>query len=162
MKCIQGDLDTRPISFPIVIIVSEFNRAVTQALLKGALDKLSEYEFKKEDITVVQVPGAVEIPLIAKRLAREKQHDVIVALGAVIRGETTHYDYVCQQVSDGCQRVSLDFEIPVIFGVLTTENEAQAWDRLGGQHGHKGADAADCAISMHSILKQLNELAISA
>lgn len=155
MKCIEGDLGTRSISFPIAIIVSAFNRSVTQALLEGTLDKLSEYHFKQEDITVVQVPGALEIPLIAKRLAREKQQDVIIALGAVIRGETTHYDYVCQQVSEGCQRVSLDFEIPVVFGVLTTENEAQAWDRLGGQHGHKGADAADCAIAMYSVLKQL-------
>ena len=73
----------------------------------------------------------------------------------MIRGETTHYDYVCQQVSEGCQRVALDYEVPVVFGVLTTENEAQAWDRLGGQHGHKGVDAADCALAMYGILKAI-------
>ncbi|AHE66994.1 6,7-dimethyl-8-ribityllumazine synthase [Legionella oakridgensis ATCC 33761 = DSM 21215] len=106
---------------------------------------------------MVEVPGAVEIPLVAQQLAKHKQGKVIIALGAVIRGETTHYDYVCQQVSHGCQQVALQQNIPVIFGVLTTENEAQAWDRLGGNHGHKGMDAADAAITMYSVLQQLVE-----
>jgi 6,7-dimethyl-8-ribityllumazine synthase len=73
----------------------------------------------------------------------------------VIRGETSHYDYVCEQVSQGCQQIALEFEVPVVFGILTTENEAQAWDRLGGQHGHKGVDSADCALAMHAILKRI-------
>lgn len=141
-------------SFPIAIIVSQFNHDITQELLAGAMKQLTYKGFNRQDVTVVEVPGAVEIPLIAKRLARKEQHAVIIALGAVIRGETTHYDYVCQQVSYGCQHVALEFEIPVIFGILTTENEEQAWDRLGGKHGHKGVDAVDCALAMHSILQQ--------
>lgn len=141
-------------SFPIAIIVSQFNHEITQALCTGALQRLANYGFREEDITVIDVPGAVEIPLIAKIMAKKKKYRAIIALGAVIRGETSHYDYVCQQVSDGCQRVALEFELPVIFGVLTTENEEQAWDRLGGQHGHKGVDAVDCALAMHSIVQQ--------
>lgn len=141
-------------SFPIAIIVSQFNHDITQELLAGAMKRLTETGFNSEDITLVEVPGAIEIPLIAKRLAKKNKYAVIIAFGAVIRGETTHYDYVCQQVSDGCQRVTLKYEAPVIFGVLTTENEEQAWDRLGGKHGHKGIDAVDCAIAMHSILQQ--------
>ena len=141
-------------SFPIAIIVSQFNHDITQELLAGAMRRLKANGFKDHDITLVDVPGAVEIPLIAKRLAKKAQYAVIIALGAVVRGETTHYDYVCQQVSDGCQRVTLEFETPVIFGVLTTENEEQAWDRLGGKHGHKGVDAVDCALAMHNILQQ--------
>jgi 6,7-dimethyl-8-ribityllumazine synthase len=97
------------------------------------------------------VPGAVEIPFAVQRLAQLNRYDAIIALGAVIRGETTHYDYVCEQVSQGCQRVMLDFDCPVIFGVLTTENEAQALDRVGGNHGHKGKDALDCALQMIAI-----------
>lgn len=141
-------------SFPIAIIVSQFNHDITQALVDGAMQRLASSGFKPEDITLVEVPGAIEIPLIAKRLAKKNKYAVIIAFGAVIRGETTHYDYVCQQVSDGCQRVTLKYETPVIFGVLTTENEEQAWDRLGGKHGHKGIDAVDCALAMHSILQQ--------
>ncbi|HBI21549.1 MAG TPA: 6,7-dimethyl-8-ribityllumazine synthase [Legionella sp.] len=151
MKAIQG---RRAISFPIAIIVSQFNHDITQALLTGAIERLTSHGVSEQDITVVEVPGAIEIPFIAKRLAQKKKHAAIIALGAVIRGETTHYDYVCQQVSDGCQRVAFEFETPVIFGILTTENEAQAWDRLGGDHGHKGVDAADCALAMQSILQQ--------
>lgn len=142
-------------SFPVAIIVSLFNREITQGLEEGAIKRLLASGFTAQDITVIEVPGAIEIALIAKRLARKKQYKAIIALGAVIRGETSHYDYVCQQVSDGCQRVALEFEIPVIFGVLTTENEVQAWDRIGGKHGHKGVEAVDCALAMHSILQQL-------
>lgn len=156
MKHITADSRVVNGSFPIAIVVSSFNRSVTEELKKGALRRLSEQGFNPQDITLVEVPGAVEIPLIAKRLAMYKQVDAIIALGAVIRGETSHYDYVCEQVSNGCQRIALDYDIPVIFGVLTTEDEAQAWERLGGSHGHKGADAADCAIAMHKILRELD------
>ena len=142
-------------SFPIALIVSLFNRDITQALQEGALAQLVALGFESRDITLVEVPGAVEIPLIAQKLAKKNQYGAIIALGAVIRGETSHYDYVCQQVSDGCLRVALAFDVPVIFGVLTTENEAQAWDRLGGAYGHKGRDAVDCACAMHAILQQL-------
>ncbi len=142
-------------TFPIALVVSTFNQPITNALKEGTLQRLTELGFIASDITIVEVPGAVEIPLIAQLLAKKKSVQVIIALGAVIRGETSHYDYVCDQISQGCQRVMLDFEIPVIFGVLTTENEEQAWDRLGGQHGHKGRDMADCAVMMQSIKQQL-------
>jgi 6,7-dimethyl-8-ribityllumazine synthase len=141
-------------SSSIGIIVSQFNGEITHALQEGAVKQLISCGINESDITIIEVPGAVEIPLIAQQLAKKGTYSAIIALGAVIRGETTHYDYVCQQVSDGCLRVALEFEIPVIFGVLTTENEAQAWDRLGGKHGHKGVEAADCALAMHSILEQ--------
>lgn len=154
MKHIQAD-KSQIQSFPIALVVSLFNREITNALQQGALEQLNVYGFHAFDITVVEVPGAVEIPLIAQKLASSKAYGAIVALGAVIRGETSHYDYVCQAVTDGCLRVSLDFNVPVIFGVLTTENEQQAWDRLGGAHGHKGRDAVDCAVAMVDILKKM-------
>lgn len=157
MNYIKHDEDDASVSFPIAIVVSQFNQDITQALLQGALERLSDLGFDSEDITVVEVPGAVEIPLIVQKLADKNFYRAIIALGAVIRGETTHYDYVCQQVSDGCQHVALDCEIPVIFGVLTTENDDQAWDRLGGNHGHKGVDSVDSAVAMVSILEQLEK-----
>jgi 6,7-dimethyl-8-ribityllumazine synthase len=145
------------VSFPIGVVVSRFNAPITQALKEGAVSRLIAQGFNHEDIQVMEVPGAVEIPLVALKLAKAKRVQAIIALGAVIRGETTHYDYVCEQVSQGCQRVSLDYEIPVIFGVLTTENDEQAWDRIGGAHGHKGVDAADCAIEMVQLLKTMEQ-----
>ena len=141
------------VTFPIAIVVSLFNRPVTQALQDGALHALTEAGFSSDDITCVEVPGAVEIPLAAKALAKKNKFGAIIALGAVIRGETTHYDFVCEQVSRGCQEVMLGFDVPVIFGVLTTENEAQAWERLGGTHGHKGHDAVAAARAMHQVLE---------
>ena len=141
--------------FPIAIVVSLFNRKVTQALQDGALEALTAAGFMPEHITLVEVPGAVEIPLAVKELAKKNKFGAILALGAVIRGETTHYDYVCEQVSRGCQNVMLAFDVPVVFGVLTTENEAQAWDRLGGAHGHKGFDAVDAALAMVQVLEAI-------
>ena len=156
MQQIKANLKHQGDSFPIAIVVSQFNHEITKELKEGAVARLLAGGFKREDLTIVEVPGAVEIPLTAQHLAKKKQHAAIIALGAVIRGETTHYDYVCHMVSSGCQRVALDFDIPVIFGVLTTENEEQARDRVGGAHGHKGADAADCARAMVDILKQIS------
>jgi 6,7-dimethyl-8-ribityllumazine synthase len=148
MKHIKADIHANDNSYPIAIIVSRFNQSVTEELLKGTLSRLEALNIASDDILVVEVPGAVEIPLVAQKLAKKQQVEAIIALGAVVRGETTHYDYVCDQVSQGCQQVSLAHNIPVIFGVLTTENGQQAWDRLGGNHGHKGHDAADAAIEM--------------
>ncbi len=155
MKEIKANIEGSH-SFPIAIIVSTFNEPITTALKEGACQRLTEHGFRAKDITVIEVPGAVEIPLIASILAKKNQVQAIIALGAVIRGETSHYDYVCDQASQGCQRVMLDNDLPVIFGILTTENEEQAWERLGGRHGHKGIEAVDCAIIMHSIKQQLN------
>jgi len=135
----------------IAVITSKFNQEITEKLKSGALEILKANNI---DVLAIDVPGAVEIPITAQRVAKSKQVDAIIALGAVIRGETTHYDYVCEMVSQGCLRVSLDFDIPVIFGVLTTENEAQAYDRLGGAHGHKGKESAECAIELHKTLLQ--------
>lgn len=142
-------------SFSVAIVVSLFNQDVTSKLLDGALQRLKLLGILEEDITVVEVPGAVEIPFVMARLMRQEKYKVVIALGAVIRGETTHYDYVCQQVSSGCQQVSLEYDVPMVFGVLTVENEDQAWDRLGGEHGHKGEDAADCAVAMLNALRLL-------
>lgn len=141
--------------FNLAIVVSRFNEDITKALLDGAVERLRELEFSDENITVTWVPGAVELPIVAQRFAKREDIQAVICLGAVIRGETTHYDYVCSQASDGCQRVALEQDKPIIFGVLTTENKAQAIDRIGGAHGHKGRDAADCAYEMVSILSQL-------
>ena len=156
MREIKAYIEGSAHSFPIAIIVSTFNEPITKALKEGTLQRLNEIGFRPKDITLVEVPGAVEIPLVANILAKKNQVQVIIALGAVVRGETSHYDYVCEQVSYGCQKVMLDHDVPVIFGILTTENDEQAWDRLGGKHGHKGREAADCAVMMQSIKQQLH------
>lgn len=142
-------------NFNVAVIASRFNEDVTEKLLEGALERLTELEFSDEQITVVKVPGAIELPVTAQRFAKTKKYQAIICIGAVIRGETTHYDYVCEQASDGCLRVSLDHELPVIFGVITTENKEQALARAGGDHGHKGRDAVDAAYEMVSVLSQI-------
>lgn len=137
------------------IVVSEFNDEITDELLSGAVSQLIALGVVKKNIKVVRVPGAVEIPLVAKLLAKSKKYKAIICLGAVIQGDTNHYDYVCQQVSDGCQRVMLDHEVPVIFGILTTRNLKQAKDRIGGKEGHKGKEAAEAAVEMVRVLKTI-------
>jgi len=141
--------------FNIAIVISRFNESITQALYQGALDRLKELEFSEEQITSVWVPGAVEIPLTAQRLARMDAYEAIVCLGAVIKGETDHYDYVCRAASEGCQRVALESNVPVIFGVLTTLNVEQAKERIGGSKGHIGRNCIDSAFEMVSVLRQL-------
>lgn len=136
----------------IAIVISRFNEPVTGELFKGCVTRLREKNVViNEDKDVTWVPGSIEIPLIAQRYAKSGDYDAVICLGAVIRGETSHYDYVCQQVSYGCQRIALDNDLPVIFGVLTTESSRQAFDRLGGAHGHKGHDSADAAIEMIAL-----------
>lgn len=144
----------------LAIVVSRFNEEVTAKLYEGAMERIQELGFSEEQILSVWVPGAVEIPLIAQRLASQqpRRYDAIICLGAVIRGETDHYEYVCQQVSQGCLRVALEFDIPVIFGVLTTDDEEQAFERAGGAYGHKGREAVDAAVEMLSVLEQLDEI----
>ena len=137
--------------FNIAIVVSRFNQGVTEALLNSALQRLKELNFPEQRITILRVPGAIEIGLAAQQIAISDENCLaIICLGAVIRGETTHYDYVCQQVSYACQKVALEESIPVIFGVLTTDNEEQAKARI-----YKGRDAVDAAMEMISILDQL-------
>lgn len=140
----------------LAFVVSRFNEEVTAKLLEGALERAKEKGFANSDITVVWVPGAVEIPVAAQRLAlRRNSYGAIICLGAVIRGETTHYDYVCNMVSSGCAQVAINHNTPVVFGVLTTENEEQALERCGGKHGHKGKDAVDTAIEMVATLRRI-------
>lgn len=139
----------------IAIVISDFNTHITEKLLEGALSRLKSKGKTEKEIRVIHVPGAIEIPLVAKALALTKEYAAIITLGAVIRGETTHYNYVCEQVSQGCQKIMLDHMIPVIFGVLTTENDEQAYDRVGGKHGHKGVDAADAALHMIYVMSNI-------
>lgn len=153
MPTLTGKSLSKP--FSIAVVVSTFNEEITEKLLKGATERLSELGFSDEQVTILRVPGAVEIPLAAQKIAQLGIVEAIITLGAVIRGETSHYDYVCQMVSQGCQQVSLQNDLPVIFGVLTVETESQALDRLGGNHGHKGVEAVDAACEMVQLFKQL-------
>jgi 6,7-dimethyl-8-ribityllumazine synthase len=143
------------IQFNVAVVVSRFNSDVTDRLLEGCLSRLKELDFTEEVITVVRVPGAVEIPIAAQRLAQSGIHDAIICLGAVILGETDHYTYVCEQVSHGCQHVALQNDLPVIFGVLTTRDEKQALDRAGGKDGNKGREAVDAAVEIVSVLRSI-------
>ncbi len=143
----------------IAIIVSRFHEDITELLLKGAIERLIELGIDDKDLQIARVPGAVELPLAAQQFAKHEDCLAIICLGAVIRGETDHYDYVCQQVSNGCQRVSLDFDIPVIFGVLTTDNKEQALARAGGTHGHQGHYAAEAALEMIALMKHHEDCA---
>jgi 6,7-dimethyl-8-ribityllumazine synthase len=136
------------------VVTARWNTEITSALLAGALEELQKH-LKPEQIISVQVPGTIEIPVIAKALFEKKNVDAVIALGAVIRGETTHYESVCNSVERGCTHLALEFTRPVISGVLTVENEKQAWDRLGGSHGHKGKEAGRAALEMVSLLKGL-------
>ena len=153
MKIYEGNLNGRSLKFAIV--VARFNEFITSKLLSGALDALKRHETPDENISVAWVPGAFEIPLVAKKLASSKNFDAIICLGAVIRGATTHYDYVCNEVSKGIAQVGLQSGVPTIFGIVTTENIQQAIERAGTKSGNKGFDAAISAIEMANLLKTL-------
>ena len=153
MKTIEGLLTVTNEKF--CIIVSRFNEFICSKLLSGALDELKRHGLNEENIDVVWCPGAFEIPLVAKKCAKSGKYNSIITLGAVIKGSTSHYDYVCAEVSRGVASVSLETGIPVIFGVLTTENLEQAIERAGTKSGNKGADAAKSAIEMASLLKNI-------
>ena len=137
----------------VAIVVARFNQFVTQKLLEGALDALSSHGVDDDGVTVAWVPGSFELPLTAKTLAGTGSYDAVVCLGAVIRGETTHYDMVAGQAASGISRAALDTEVPVIFGVLTCENMEQAIDRSGGKSGNLGYNAAVGAIEMARLLQ---------
>ncbi len=146
-----------PTGFNIAIVISRFNPEVTQKLYDGAIERLKELHFSPQQVTIVWVPGAVEVPLAAQRLAKTNQFEAIICFGAVIMGETKHFDYVCQQVSHGCQQVALSHNIPVIFGILTVETEEQAHERTGGAHGHLGRLHIDSACEFVSVLRQIEK-----
>lgn len=153
MKIYEGNVTGRGLK--IAIVVARFNEFITSKLLEGALDTLKRHETEDGNISVVWVPGSFEIPLAAKKLAESKNFDAIICLGAVIRGATTHYDYVCNEVSKGIAQVGLQTGVPTIFGVVTTENIQQAVERAGTKSGNKGADAAISAMEMANVLKSL-------
>lgn len=153
VNVLEGNLVAKEIR--VGIVVPRFNEFITSRLLDGALDGLKRHEVREEDIDVAWVPGAFEIPLIASRMAQSKKYDAVICLGAVIRGSTTHYDYVCSEVSKGVAQVSLQTGIPVMFGVLTTENIEQAIERAGSKAGNKGFECATGAIEMVNLLRSL-------
>ncbi|WP_434793812.1 6,7-dimethyl-8-ribityllumazine synthase [Terrisporobacter petrolearius] len=153
MRIYEGKLVSKDVK--IGIIAARFNEFITSKLLGGAVDALKRHDVDEENIEVAWVPGAFEIPLIASKMAKSKKYDAIICLGAVIRGNTTHYDYVCSEVSKGIAHVSLNSDIPVMFGVITTENIEQAIERAGTKVGNKGFDCAVGAIEMINLIREI-------
>ncbi|MCG7473102.1 6,7-dimethyl-8-ribityllumazine synthase [Staphylococcus aureus] len=139
----------------VAIVVSRFNDFITGRLLEGAKDTLIRHDVNEDNIDVAFVPGAFEIPLVAKKLASSGNYDAIITLGCVIRGATSHYDYVCNEVAKGVSKVNDQTNVPVIFGILTTESIEQAVERAGTKAGNKGAEAAVSAIEMTNLLKSI-------
>jgi|SRR5579864_4328453 len=154
-KTIAGDLSAKDLRF--AVIVARFNSFITDRLLAGALDALTRTGCPAENIEIVKVPGSWEMPVVARELARAKRHDAIIALGAVIRGETPHFDYVAGEAARGLAQVATDTGVPVAFGVLTTNTVEQAVDRAGSKGGNKGFDAATSAIEMANLMRRLRE-----
>ncbi len=153
MNYIQGNLVAKEVK--IGIVAARFNEFITSKLLSGAQDALVRHDVKDDNIDVAWVPGAFEIPLIADKMAKSGKYDAVIFLGAVIRGNTSHYDYVCNEVSKGIAHVSLESGIPVMFGVVTTENIEQAIERAGTKAGNKGFDVAVGAIEMINLINNL-------
>ena len=151
MEPIEGQLTAQDLRFGIV--VSKFNEFVTSRLLSSALDTLKHYGASENNIQIVRVPGAFEIPLVANRLAVSKQFHAVICLGAVIRGETPHFDYICAETARGIAKANLDTGIPVIFGILTTNSVDQALERSGTPERNRGADSARTAIEMANLQK---------
>ena len=153
MNQIEGDVIATDLK--IAFVVSRFNEFVCERLLEGGLDSLARHGGNKDEVTVLRVPGAFELPLAAKKLATSGKFDAIVCLGAVIRGETSHYDYVCANASSGIASASLETGVPVSFGLLTTETLEQAIERSGSKAGNQGRYATECAIEMARLIKQI-------
>ena len=153
MKTLEGKLVAK--GMRVGIVAARFNEFITSKLLSGALDGLVRHDVREEDIHVAWVPGAFEIPLIASKMAGSGKYDAVICLGAVILGSTSHYDYVCNEVSKGIAAVGLDSGIPVLFGVLTTENIEQAIERAGTKAGNKGYDCALSAIEMVNLIREI-------
>lgn len=153
MKIYEGKLVADGVK--IGIVAGRFNEFITSKLISGALDGLKRHNVDEDNIEIAWVPGAFEIPLVASEMARSKKYDAIICLGAVIRGNTSHYDYVCNEVSKGIAHVSLETGIPVMFGVVTTENIEQAIERAGTKSGNKGYDVAVGAIEMINLVREI-------
>src|ERR1700719_1585260 len=154
-RIIEGDLLARDLRFAIV--AARFNDFVVEPLLRGALDALKRHGVAEKQIEIVRVPGAFDIPIVARKLALSQRYEALIALGAVIRGETPHFDYVAGECAGGIARIALETGVPIAFGVLTTDTVEQAVDRAGGKAGNKGADAALVAIEMANLLRRLDD-----
>ena len=154
MKTLEGNLVSKEIR--VGIVVARFNEFITSKLLGGAMEGLLRHNVAEDDIHVAWVPGAFEIPLVASKMAKSGKYDAVICLGAVIRGATSHYDYVCNEVSKGVASISLENDIPVMFGVLTTDNIEQAIERAGSKAGNKGYDCALGAIEMVNLLRKID------
>lgn len=153
MTTIQGNMISQNQKY--AVIVGRFNEFIGSKLVDGAIDTFIRHGVKEEDIDIIWVPGAFEMPLIAKKLAKSSKYDGVLCLGAVIRGATAHFDYVSSEVTKGIASVSLETEVPVIFGVLTTDTIEQAIERAGTKAGNKGSEAAATAIEMANLLKEI-------
>ena len=153
MRVLEGKLVASGLK--VGIVAARFNEFIVYKLVSGALDGLKRHDVKEEDIDIAWVPGAFEIPLIADKMAKSKKYDAVICLGTVIRGATSHYDYVFNEVSKGIAQVSLNTGIPVLFGVVTTENIEQAIERAGTKAGNKGYDCALSAIEMVQLIKEV-------
>ena len=153
MKIYEGKLVSEGVK--VGIVVARFNEFITSKLLAGAIDGLKRHEVAEEDIEVAWVPGAFEIPIVAQKMAASGKYDAVICLGAVIKGSTSHYDYVCAEVSKGVATVGLNTGVPTLFGVLTTDNIEQAIERAGTKAGNKGYDCALGAIEMINLAKQM-------
>lgn len=153
MKVYEGKLVSENIK--VGIIASRFNEFIVSKLLSGALDALSRHNIDDNDIEIAWVPGAFEIPLIASKMAKSGKYDAVICLGAIIRGSTSHYELVCSEVTKGIANVGLKSDIPVIFGVVTTENIEQAIERAGTKAGNKGYDSAMSAIEMVNLIREI-------
>lgn len=153
MNTLEGNLIAE--GMKIAIVASRFNEIITNKLLGGAIDSFVRHGGNENDITVAWVPGAFEIPLIAKKMAASKKYNAVVCLGAVIRGATPHFDMVANETTKGIAAVGLQSEVPVVFGVLTTDNIEQAVERAGSKAGNKGFEAATTAIEMHNLIKKI-------
>ena len=156
MRTLEGKLVSEN-GIKVGIVAARFNEFITSKLVGGALDGLKRENVKDEDIDVAWVPGAFEIPLIASKMAKSRKYDAIICVGAVIRGSTSHYDYVCSEVSKGIANVSLQSGVPVLFGVLTTENIEQTIERAGTKAGNKGFDCAVSAIEMVNLIREMEK-----
>jgi 6,7-dimethyl-8-ribityllumazine synthase len=152
-KIIEGELLARDLRFGF--IAARFNDFVVEPLIRGAVDALKRHGATEKQIEIVRVPGAFDIPIVARKLALSRRYDALLALGAVVRGQTPHFDYVAGECASGLARIALESGIPIAFGVLTTDTMEQAVDRAGGKAGNKGADAALAAIEMANVLRRL-------
>jgi 6,7-dimethyl-8-ribityllumazine synthase len=152
-KIIEGELLARDLRFAFV--AARFNDFVVEPLIRGAVDALKRHGASEKQIEIVRVPGAFDIPIVARKLALSRRYDALLALGAVVRGQTPHFDYVAGECASGLARIALESGVPIAFGVLTTDTMEQAVDRAGGKAGNKGADAALAAIEMANLLRRL-------